>query len=75
MTFSPVFSPLNLVSSLGSSLGQAFTVLLILALVGGLGFFVYNWWKCRRSRVLQEEYGEDLEDQSQRQKNDKEGPV
>jgi Tfp pilus assembly protein PilO len=44
-----------------SSLARLFTVLLLVALVGGLGFFVYNWWKCRKSRVLEDEYDDDQE--------------
>lgn len=24
--------------------------------MGGLAFFVYNWWKCKQSRVIHEEY-------------------
>lgn len=41
-------------------LSQIIVILLLVALIGGLLFFVYNWWKCRQSRVLEEEYA-DLE--------------
>lgn len=27
--------------------------------MGGLVFFVYNWWKCRKNRVIEEQYDDD----------------